>query len=371
MNGSAAIPEAPAAAPGPPPLPPPGPIAQSVAIGFRAVYVAMLLALVLWLGSNVREIAPDTQAVVLRFGRIVAAQQAGLLLTWPRPIAQVRLLPGPDRQLSQDVSALVSESDKAAALVTSVDAAQSLPKNVAPYLTGDGNVVLLNATLIYRISDPVAFALSESHVPAALDRLFRATAVRIAAGRNLNDFLVVQSAGSRSGASAADQASEQVITALRGEVRSSLLDSMNARLAQLAVKGTSLGVEVERIDTTAWLPPQAKAAFDSVLVATQAADRGVAVARTDAERRRQGAERERGRLLSAAQATAKESISGATVDTAGIVALEREATPLTRGSLLERVYRADVADIMNRTGTVTLVDSEGGTRLILPGGKQK
>ena len=349
---------------GPTPPPPPGPIAQSVAIGFRAVYVATLLLTVLWLGSNVREIAPDTQAVVLRFGRIVGQQQAGLLIVLPRPIDQVRLLPGPDRQLSQDVSVLEAESDKAAALVGSADLAQALPKNVAPYLTGDGNVVLMNATLIYRISDPMAFALAESHVAAALDRMFRATAVRVAAGRNLNDFLVVQTNGVPG---AGSDASDQVITALRGEVRSSLLDSMNARLAQLVAAGAPLGVEVERIDTTAWLPPEAKAAFDSVLVATQAADRGVAVARTDAERRRQEAERERDRLLAAAQATAQESLSNATVDTAGILALEGEATPQTRGSLLDRIYRDDVADIMNRVGTVTLIDPQGGVRLLLPG----
>jgi len=366
MNESSADPE-PAGPAGPPPPPPPGPIAQSVAIGFRAVYVASLLLLVLWLGTNVREIAPDTQAVVLRFGRIVGAQQAGLLLALPRPIDQVRLLPGPDRQLSQDVSVLPAESDKAAALVGSADLAQSPPKNVAPYLTGDGNVVLLNATLIYRINDPMAFTLAETHVAAALDRMFRTTAVRVAAGRNLNDFLVVQTNAAQ-GAGA--DASDQVITALRGEVRTSLLDSMNARLAQLAAAGASLGVEVQRIDTTAWLPPEAKSAFDSVLVATQAADRELAMARTDAERRRQEAERERDRLLAAAQATAQESVSNAHVDTASIVALESEATPQTRGSLLDRIYRDEVADIMNRVGTVTLVDPQGGIQLWLPG-KQK
>jgi regulator of protease activity HflC (stomatin/prohibitin superfamily) len=262
------------------------------------------------------------------------------------------------------VAVLPPESEKAAALATAADAAQALPQNVAPYLTGDGNVVLLNATLIYRINDPMAFVLSESHVAPALDRLFRATAVRVAAGRNLNDFLVVQAADQ------ADGANGQVITALRGEVRASLLDLINARLTQLAGSGASLGVEVERIDTTAWLPPQAKSAFDSVLVATQAADRGVAVARTDAERRRQEADRERDRLLSAAQATAQETLSAASVDTVGILALEREATPQTRGSLLERVYRADVGDIMNRVGSVVLVDPQGGMRLVLPG-KQK
>jgi hypothetical protein len=96
-----------AAAPvGPPPPPPPGPIAQSVAIGFRTIYIAALLLALLWLTSNVREIASDSQAVVLRFGRIVRSQETGLLLAWPRPIEQVRMLPGPQRQLSQDVAAL-------------------------------------------------------------------------------------------------------------------------------------------------------------------------------------------------------------------------------------------------------------------------
>src|ERR1700760_4108807 len=93
--------EAPA---GPGPVPPPGPIAQSVAIGFRAVYIATLLLTLLWLTSNVREIAADSQAVVMRFGRIVRTQQSGLLIAWPRPVETVRQLPGPERQLSQDVS---------------------------------------------------------------------------------------------------------------------------------------------------------------------------------------------------------------------------------------------------------------------------
>src|SRR6185312_4231405 len=86
---------------GPPPPPPPGPIAQSVAIGFRVVYVAGLLLLAIWLMSNIRTIPSDSQAVVLRFGRIVRAQEAGLLVAWPRPIERVEVLPGPERQLSQ------------------------------------------------------------------------------------------------------------------------------------------------------------------------------------------------------------------------------------------------------------------------------
>src|ERR1700691_5845309 len=85
---------------GPPPVPPPGPVAQSVAIGFRSIYAAILVLALIWLASNVRQIPPDSQAVVVRFGKIVRTQAAGLLLGWPRPIEQVYLLPGTDRLLS-------------------------------------------------------------------------------------------------------------------------------------------------------------------------------------------------------------------------------------------------------------------------------
>jgi regulator of protease activity HflC (stomatin/prohibitin superfamily) len=344
---------------GPPPPPPPGPIAQSVAIGFRAVYVAGLLLAILWLSGNVREIASDSQVVVMRFGRIVRAQEAGLLVAWPRPIEQTQLLPGPERLLTQEVANLAPASEVAQGLIGPFGSSQGIPQNASAYLTGDGNVVLLNATLIYRINDPISYALAQSHVAPALDRLFRATTVHVTAARNLNDFLVVQSAGTEGG--------NQSALALRGEVRSSLIQDMNARLHVLADGGSPLGVEIERIDMTAWLPPQAKSAFDAVLVATQTADRGVAVARTEAERRRQEATRLHDQLLADAQARALEFTSTANVNTAAILALEHEVTPATRASLLLREYRAKVAAIMNKVGSATLVDPQGGTRILLPG----
>ncbi len=347
---------------GPPPPPPPGPIAQSVAIGFRTVYVAGVLLLILWLSGNVREIASDSQVVVMRFGRIVRAQEAGLLVAWPRPIEQTQLLPGPERLLTQEVATLPPASETAQGLTGPFTSSQALPANVSAYLTGDGNVVLLNATLIYRITDPISYALAQSHITPALDRLFRATTVHVTAARNLNDFLVVQSVGTEGAPSA---------QALSGAVRSALTQEMNARLRGLADGGAPLGVEIERIDMTAWLPPQAKSAFDAVLVATQTADRGVAMARTEAERRKQEASRLHDQLLADAQARALEFTSSANVNTAAILALEHEVTPATRGSLLLREYRAKVADIMNKVGSATLVDPQGGARLLLPGKTDK
>jgi modulator of FtsH protease HflK len=355
---------------GPPPPPPPGPIAQSVAIGFRSVYLAAGVLVLLWLSGNIREIAPDSQAVVRRFGLIVRTQESGLLLAWPRPIEEVQILPGPQQQLSQDVGALEPPTQQSRALIGPGAGGGGLPADESAYLTGDGNVVLLSATLVYRIDDPIAYALSQRHVAAALQRLFRASAVYVTAGRDLNQFLVVNNpAAATVTSTGVGAASRGAVTALRAEIRDRLLEDINDRLQALAQRGAPLGVHVERVDMTAWLPPQAKSAFDQVLVAAQAADQEVAEARTDAERRRQGAAQLSEQLVASAQARAQELVSNAGVDTAGIVALEREETPMTRSSLLLQQYRSRISEIMKRVGEVTLVDPKSGARFIMSGSR--
>jgi len=370
---------------GPPPVAPPGPIAQSVAIGFVAVYVVTLLLALVWAASNIRQIAPDSQAVVLRFGRVVRTQSSGLLIAWPRPFEDVMLLPGNSRQLSYAVSPLPPSGGIIAA--SDDPSVQSVPATASPFLTGDGNVVLLDATLTYRVTDGEAYYLAQDHVAPALNRLFDAAAVKVAAGNSLNDFVVSKpaeisdsgDAGDDSGAdgtsaddSAAapppsDAAAASATTETRAEVRQELLDAVNARLDALAADGAPLGITIDRIDTTAYLPPEAKLAFDAVLTATQTADQQVAAARTQAELRRQGSLREQDRLLSAAQASALEAVTNARVDTATITALEAQETPSNRTDLLTRAYRDSASAVLARVGKTMLVDPNSGARLILPG----
>jgi membrane protease subunit HflK len=332
----------------------PGPILQSATIGFRVVYIVTLLLGVLWFGSNFRVISSDNQAVVMQFGRIVRTQKAGLLLAWPRPIEQVLLLPGPERQLSRQVTALPPVAGVSTA--SADPSGDSTPPGAAPYLTGDGKVVLLDATLIYRINDPAAYVLSQDHVAPAVDRMFRASAVQVAAGQNLNDFLVTQ---------ADNQNSAENIEAIRGRVRDRLLSSMNARLKTLNDQGVGMGVEVDRIDLTAFLPPQAKVSFDAVLTAAQKADQNIAAANTAAELRRQGAQREADRLISAAQAVALERTVAANVDTTSIVAIER--TTGSHAGLAEQAYRNTVGTVLGKAGAVIAIDAKSGQRVLMTG----
>ena len=331
-----------------------GPVAQSIAIGFRVLYGASLLLALGWLATNIRQVPADQQAVTLRFGRVVGVQPAGLALAWPRPIERVVLLPGPDRQIALPIPRVAPGPGLEDSYTQAMGADRGA--SAGAFLTGDGGVVLLDATLYYQVADAAAFLLAEPRVAPALRRLFLAAAVATAAAHALDDFLV--SGSDEEGASL-----EARRMALRGE----LLGEISRRLASLAASGASLGVAVARVDLQAALPPQAKIAYDSVLEAAQQADQSIASARTDATRAAQEADRERDRVLAAAHATAAEQVTEARARTATIEALEVRATAEARPGLLDQVYRERITAIMAKVGRVTAVDARGGSRLILPG----
>ncbi len=342
---------------------PAGPVAQSVLIGFRALVAGTALLGVLWLASGVRQVPPDSRAVVFRLGRVDRVRPAGLLLALPAPFETVSLQPGPERQLTRAVlgtpraPGLDDAYTRAAGVAAQGDAGS--------YLTGDGGVVLLDATLLYRIADPAAYALAAAHVPVALDRLFRASAVEVAGRHGLDDFLVASPAA---GALRHDAPQAAARDAAREALRDELLAAVSARLRRLDAEGAPLGVALDRLDLTAFLPPAAKLAFDAVLTATQVADRGAAAARTDAARTLQAADQEHDHLLAAARAAATEQVSTARTDVTAVSALETAATPASRDALVRQAYLDAAARVLSRAGSVTAVDPrDGGTRLVLPG----
>ena len=63
--------------------------AQSARITFRFLFGAVGFIALGWAVSNIRQVQPDSWAVVLRFGNVVRQQGAGLLIAWPRPIEQI------------------------------------------------------------------------------------------------------------------------------------------------------------------------------------------------------------------------------------------------------------------------------------------
>lgn len=338
---------------------PDGPVAQSIRIGFGVLQVATVLLALFWVVSNISQVPPGTQALVLRFGQVVRVQQTGLAVAWPRPIERVELLPSTERQLDLRIAAHMKAGS---AIVDPVSRAtnETPPETAGIYLTGDAGVVLLDATLTYRIVDAEAYYLEATHVEPVLRVLFLASAVAVAAERDMDDFLVV-----RGGPRAADNAQNQ---ARREDMRGALVREVNRRLGTLGPREASLGIEVTRADITALLPPAAKFAFDAVLDATQMAEQGLAAARTDATRIHQGADQERDRVLTEARANADERVAAAKAHVAAITALGQRMEPSGRPSLLDQLYRERIAGILRQAGAVSTVDLRGGGRLILPAG---
>ena len=174
-------------------------MAESVGLGFRIGFVAMLLLTLGWAVSNLRQVPADSRAVVQRFGQIVRVQNTRLMLAWPSPIEQITLVPAWDRQIALKMVVPVNSGPSAETdfQIRQPDDVVSLRRqkdawNGEYFLTGDGSVVQFEATLYYRITDPAAFVLAHDHVEPALQRLYRASAVALAAGHDLDDFLVAR-----------------------------------------------------------------------------------------------------------------------------------------------------------------------------------
>jgi len=334
-------------------LQPDGPWLQAGRIGFLALYAVTLLAAVGWLFGNVRQVGPESRAVVLRLGAEQRIQNAGLLLAWPQPFEQVVMLPSAGRVTERRVelllrSDLAQKSDRDGSLASDATAGSGY------LLTGDSGAVQLDVRVFYTVNDPYAFTRQGQHVEPALDRLVERNAVQICASRDMDAILVARPEL---------VGGDAQLAALREQLRGDLQQGINASLARLRSSGVSLGIEVVRVDVQSSLPLSAVSAFNAVLTASQQAEQVVAKARNEAARQMQQATQAADRTVQVAQAQASERLSRAQAETATIVGLTQQQDP----QLLLRLYRERVPAILARAGSVTTVDKEDTGRMILPG----
>ncbi|WP_367161222.1 SPFH domain-containing protein (plasmid) [Kozakia baliensis] len=340
-----------------------GALEQSVRLAFLALTAVTILLGLVWLTGNIRSVPADSNAIVIRYGRVVAVRHSGLVAALPRPFENVYFVPSQDKQISLHVNRdntdynsdetdlELQESDDFYHMERNRDAA-----NASYLLTGDGNVIRLDASLFYRILRPVPYMQARSHVSAALRRIFYAAATDVAASHAVEDFLVVHSPLDA-------EAEDDILSARRAALRSELLAAVNTRLSALHGLHTDLGIEIARIDLMVILPPRAKEAFDQVLTAEQSAAQNVASARTDAERIIQTANRERDRIGADAEAAAVELTHRASEETASISAVEsaiQHTPPGTQQAVAIQAWRDKASAVLAKAGQVVGVAPDTG-----------
>ncbi len=336
---------------------PSGPVGQSIDIGFWVLRLATVVLALVWLAGNIHPVPPGLQALVLRFGKIVRVQQSGLVMALPRPVENVVLLPSGERQMEQKITAATARQ---AGVVDSLMGGDEIPADAGVYMTGDGGVVLLDATLTWRISDAAAYYVMQAHMAPALRRLFMQASVTIAARHDLDDFLAARP----------ERANDPAAQAARNAIRGEFVARINDGLRALQESGEGLGVEAMRADISATLPPGARTAFDAVLEASQHAEQELAAARTDAATQKLSANREHDRLLTGAHAAATERVEAARTATAAINALEAGMNQTARPAILDQLYRDRIAAVLQQAGGVSTVDARSVSHLILSGGQK-
>ncbi|HEY0265204.1 MAG TPA: SPFH domain-containing protein [Rhizomicrobium sp.] len=335
-----------------------GPWGQAVALSFRFLLLGAVVIAIGWLVSNIRQVPPDSQAVVVRLGAISRVQGPGLLLAWPKPIEQVVLVPAAARQIQLPIARFLdSEKESYMTSTFGFSPSDTARLNGGFLLTGDSSVVHLVAQVFYQINDAEAYMVAADHVGPALQRLFIASTVDALAARDLDTVLVARP----------EIAARNAEAARRERMRSDLVNAVNRRLQDLADKGAGLGITVSRVDLVPAIPGGAKTAFDDVLVVTQEAEQGIASAHTAAELATQEANQSKDRITTNATAAAEERVSNATVATASIAALGKADADMSRGMQMSRLYYDRIGPILKRAGHVEVVAKDGTTRLLLPG----
>ncbi|PQV49176.1 SPFH domain-containing protein [Paraburkholderia sp. BL21I4N1] len=363
-------------------------IVQSVRAVWWFIVALAAVAAIVWSFSNVQRVPPESQAAVMRFGRVVRIQRAGLLLAWPRPFESVALLPGPARVLEQPIATLMRDP-RARALDPSPSTSASSGDTTLPFndmsswgfhadaatgtngtplpdalagsgyvLTGNVAVVQLGATLFYRVSSPVNYVLQRGLLAPALERISAAAVAEAAAARDLDAILVGRPEL---------LAGDAQMAAQRERLRDNVARGVERRLRVLEAMRAGLGIEVVRVDLTANVPGAAVDAFNSVLSSLQTAERNTADARTAAETTRQTAQQRADEIIQQATASATERTSTAQSETQTIQQLEAALHAGSDGGLLARTYRERIAQILSKAGHVTTIDPYDTSSLVLPG----
>jgi len=335
-----------------------GPWGQAVALSFRFLLVGAVAIAIGWLVSNIRQVPPDTQAVIVRLGTVARVQGPGLLLAWPKPIEQIVLVPGAARQIQLPIARFVDgATDPDSVAVYGYTVSDQARLNGGFLLTGDSSVVHLVAQVYYQISDAQAYMVAADHVETALQRLFIASTVNMLTARDLDTILVARP----------EIAARNSEVARRERLRSDLMIAVNQRLEELAKSGAGLGVTVSRVDLVPAIPSGAKSAFDNVLVITQSAEQGIANARTSAEISMQEANQSKDRTTTNATAAAEEAVSNATVATASIAALGSPNIDMSHAMQMSRLYYDRIGPILKKAGHLRVIGKDGTGQLLLPG----
>lgn len=293
-------------------------------------FLILVLAVVLLIFcSGIRIVKTGNVALVLRFGKLVGdtpEQQVhgpGLLLAFPYIIDEVIMIPT-DQVMEQSVNTYFTADD-------------GKTNDGAYVITGDQNIATLSASVKYKVSDPVQYALNIKNIESVINGTVSSAMLSQAAATDVDDLLT----GGKEAYAAA------------------VLKNAKQRLALMGVE--LIGMELTQVR----MPKEVREVYDQVNSASVEAQTIVERARSYATT-----------LIPSAQGTAAQNVATANANyssktSAATVALsefwgileEYEANPEV---VKMRLYNAKIAQIIQKIGQIRIVEDEQSTIYIKP-----
>jgi Cu+-exporting ATPase len=257
---------------------------------WRAVVSATALAILLgWLASSLLTVGPDETVIVQRFGKALDTDFGpGLHVRWPWPIeTAVRIRPAQVRIVEIGFR---SRSTAAASAGWASAHRDNLLPDEAVVITGDGNLVEVQAVVRYSILDPRRYLFAASQPEEIVRRAAEACLREAAAGLAFADLL----------------------TTHRHILEHQVLVALDRRCQDLG-----LGVRVEGLALPDLHPPQRVVpAYHDVSKAMEMRDRLVNEAQAEALRRIRAAESQALALIRQAEADRHQRIARAEAERA-------------------------------------------------------
>ncbi len=152
-------------------------------MGNKGFVLLALLALVVWAGSGIYIVEPDEKGVVLRFGKFTDITEPGPHWHLPAPIEKV-------------ITPKVTEVKRVEIGFRVVDPGPPVrTRNIGQeslMLTGDENIIDINAVVQYRISDPYNYLFNMRSPEDSVREVSEAALREVVGSRNIDEALTTK-----------------------------------------------------------------------------------------------------------------------------------------------------------------------------------
>ncbi len=222
-------------------------LAKALRLSFRLLTTIMVLVIIAFLLTGIKQVKPNQVAIRSIFGNIVGTSRQGLTWTWPFPIGKVDLIDTSERTLVVDDFWLMETPED-----STIPLAERRPRSAGlipgydgALLTGDGNLIHVRLRCIYAVGSGVD---PETQMDQAV--LFRINvndqtqAQADRAGEPLNSEVILRSVMCRAAIRAAAQRTAERIRKNPGDFLAEV-----ERLAQEQLDEMQTGMEIGTINT--------------------------------------------------------------------------------------------------------------------------